>query len=198
MRRCDGPDTGVLLVSEEGRSRYLENGLWTSLKNQFREPTELLDDSSNEEDPLYNQISTASPFSDVPDLLLGSQSQAAGLRALHPEPAQIFKLWQLYLDNINPIVKVFHAPTIQKLVSAAASNLSGIPRDAEALMFAIYCVTIQSLSNEDCITVMGEFKDVLKQRYRSGAQYALLNANYLRTSNIMVLQAFTLLVVSPF
>ncbi|KAF1848767.1 uncharacterized protein K460DRAFT_384787 [Cucurbitaria berberidis CBS 394.84] len=43
------PQVGVL-VSEEGKSRYLENGIWTSLRGEFREPRELFDDDSSEDE----------------------------------------------------------------------------------------------------------------------------------------------------
>ncbi|KAF2794247.1 hypothetical protein K505DRAFT_304315 [Melanomma pulvis-pyrius CBS 109.77] len=38
-----------LLISGNGKSRYLENGLWTSLKGEFRDSKDILDESSDEE-----------------------------------------------------------------------------------------------------------------------------------------------------
>jgi hypothetical protein len=109
---------------------------------------------------------------------------------------QIFKLWQLYLDNINPLVKLFHAPTVQQILSDASGDLGDIPRNVEALLFAIYCITIESLGDGDCINLLGQSKAVASQRFRSGAQHALINANLLKTSDLMVLQAFALFIVS--
>ncbi|KAK6845968.1 C6 transcription factor [Apiospora arundinis] len=52
-------------------------------------------------------------------LLFGSRSShnAVDLSTLHPEPIQIFRLWQIYLDNVDPLLKVTHTPT-----SRAASS----------------------------------------------------------------------------
>ena len=76
-------------------------------------------------------------------LVLGVSSSSSNLRCLHPDPIQIFKLWQAYLANINPLVKVLHAPTVQQLISDACVDLDGIARDVEALLFAIYCLTVE-------------------------------------------------------
>jgi hypothetical protein len=121
---------------------------------------------------------------------------STGLRPLHPQPVEAFRLWQAYLDNINPLVKLFHAPTVQQLISEANGNLNAVPRNVEALLFAIYCIAVESLSDGECIAITREPKDVVRQRFRSGAQHALINASFLKTSDLMVLQALTLFIVS--
>ncbi|CAO2654056.1 Nn.00g107890.m01.CDS01 [Neocucurbitaria sp. VM-36] len=189
-------EVGVL-VSEEGKSRYLENGLWTSLKGEFREPRELLDDSSDDEvSEGFGKISVEPPIIDGTGLILGGQVLSTDLRSLHPQPVQSFKLWQSYLDNINPLVKIFHAPTVQQLISNATGDLDDVPRNVEALLFAIYCITTESLSDGECIAILGQSKSAASQRFRFGAQHALIKSSFLRTSDIMVLQAFTLFILS--
>ncbi|KAH7091573.1 hypothetical protein FB567DRAFT_558421 [Paraphoma chrysanthemicola] len=42
------PEAGVL-VTDEGRSRYLENGIWTSLQSEFRAARDILEDSSDDD-----------------------------------------------------------------------------------------------------------------------------------------------------
>ncbi|KAH6644293.1 hypothetical protein C7974DRAFT_459937 [Boeremia exigua] len=41
-------DVGVLLV-DHGKTRYLENGIWTSLRSEFRDLKEILDETSDDE-----------------------------------------------------------------------------------------------------------------------------------------------------
>jgi hypothetical protein len=188
-------EVGVL-VSEQGRSRYLENGIWTSLKSEFREPSQILEESTDEESPESDAILSEPHVLDSAGILFGSPSSSVRLRSLHPHPVQIFKLWLLYLANINPLVKLFHTPTVQQIISDASGNLDDIPRNVEALLFAIYCITIESLSDGDCITLLGQSKSAVSQRFRSCAQHALSNASLLKSSDLMVLQAFTLFIVS--
>ncbi|KAF2183439.1 hypothetical protein K469DRAFT_207762 [Zopfia rhizophila CBS 207.26] len=190
-------DAGML-VADEGKSRYLENNLWTSLRGEFRDTKEILDESS--EDEAYHEDSNGSTSevfsSDGGNLLFGSPKSATGLRFLHPQPVQIFKLWQTYLDNVNPLVKVFHTPTVQQLILNASGNLDDVPKNLEALMFAIYCVSLSSLGDVECDAIMGEPKSVVTPRFRSGAQHALVNASFLKSSDLMVLQALVLFLLS--
>lgn len=119
-----------------------------------------------------------------------------GRRPLHPQPVQIFKLWQAYLDNVNPIVRIFHTPTVQQMISNATGNLDDLPKNVEALLFAIYFAAVESLSPAECDSILGESKAVVSPRFTAAAQHALVNASFLKTSDLMVLQALVLFLVS--
>lgn len=114
---------------------------------------------------------------------------------MHPTTVHIFKLWQTFLENVNPLVKVLHAPTVQQQILKASSDLASISKETEALMFSVYCVALISMSAEDVEKELGESKAVLWSKYRQGARLALSNADLLRTSSLTVLQAFFLYLV---
>ncbi|KAH7130542.1 fungal-specific transcription factor domain-containing protein [Dendryphion nanum] len=190
----DATDPGVL-VSSDGKSRYLENGMWTSLKGEFRDSKEFLD--SSDEEPEQYEVPQPETFStNGPNLLFGSPKPGVSLRTLHPRGVQIFKLWQVYIDNVNPVVKVFHAPTVQQIILNASDELDDVPRNVEALMFAIYCLAVTSLSDTDCEAILGQSKATAVPRFRAGAQQALINAGFLKSSNLMILQALVLYLLS--
>ena len=192
-----GPTDIGVLVTDQGKSRYLENGIWTSLRSEFRNLKEILDDTSEDDSSNGDTGLTPEAFSlDVSRLMFGNPVSSIGLRPLHPRPVEAFKLWQAYLDNVNPLIKLFHAPTVQQIISEASGNLDAIPRNFEALLFAIYCIAVESLSDGECTLITGESKPMARQRFRTGAQQALINASFLKTSDLMVLQALTLFVVS--
>jgi hypothetical protein len=196
QKRSHLPSEIGVLVTEEGKSRYLENGIWTSLQSEFRNSKDILDDSSDEEPPdMYINSSSDYNTSRGTSLLFGDQKLLTTLRSLHPDSVQIFKLWQSYLENINPLVKVFHAPTVQQLILDSCGNLDGVSRSVEALLFAIYCISVESLSDGECIAMLGQSKSAALRLFRYGAQCALTNASLLRSSDLLVLQAFTLFIV---
>jgi len=115
---------------------------------------------------------------------------------LHPPTVQIFRLWQKFLENVNPIVKLFHAPTVQLQILEASADLENVSKEMEVLMFGIYATAVSSLSDTECTTMFGEDKEVLRLRYSGGARQALHRAGLLRTSNITILQGFVLYLVS--
>lgn len=190
-----GVDSGMLFA-EEGKSRYLENHLWTSISSEFRDNHKILQDSSDEEEAERDYRSTPEMPSEPSDLLFGTPRSSNDVHCLHPRPVQIFKLWQTYLDNVNPLVKIFHTPTTQQLILNATGNLENVPKNLEALMFGIYCCVLVSLSDAECDAIMGEGKSTVLRRFRSGCQQALINASFLKSSDMMVLQALVLLLLS--
>ncbi|KAJ5639674.1 uncharacterized protein N7484_007536 [Penicillium longicatenatum] len=130
-----------------------------------------------------------------PMMLMGLVSRES-LTELHPNPLQIFKLWQTFLENVNPLIKIVHAPTVQQQILEATGNLPKVGKELEALMFAIYCIALVSLQADEVERSFGESKKKLLLRCRRGAQLALSKASILRTSNLMSLQAFVLYLLS--
>ena len=132
---------------------------------------------------------------DASDLVFPSPG-TDDLRDIHPSTVDIFRLWQKFLDSINPIIKIFHAPTVQQQVLDASGDLDNIPKPTEALMFAIYSIAITSFSEPECLAVFGEEKPKMLTRFHAGARLALQRAGLLRSSDMTVLQAFMLYLVS--
>lgn len=108
----------------------------------------------------------------------------------------MFKLWQLFLDRVNPLSRVIHAPSVQQLVLEASGNLKIISRSAEALLFAIYSTAVMSINPTECQQLFDGDKRTLLGRYQFAAQQALINAGLLRTSDLQVLQTFVIYLVS--
>ena len=129
-------------------------------------------------------------------LLFCSRDASIDLSTLHPDQARIFKLWNLYLDNVNPLLKVTHTPTLQARVIDAASDLANIDPPLEALMFGIYCITVFSLSREECYRLFGASRQDVLKRFQLGAREALLNCGFLKSSDRDALTALHFYLVS--
>jgi hypothetical protein len=135
-------------------------------------------------------------FENDDHLLFGSRQTAVELSPLHPEPAQIFKLWQLYLENVNPLLKVTHTPSLQGRIVDAVSNVANINPTLEALMFSIYCTALLSLEADDVQTMFGLSKEDLLSRCQFGCRQALSNCGVLRCNDRECLTALFLYLVS--
>ncbi len=135
-------------------------------------------------------------FENNDHLLFGSRKTTVDLSTLHPEPVQIFRLWQIYLDNVNPLLKVTHTPSLQGRIIEASGNLTNISPALEALMFSIYCMSILSLTVDDCQNMFGTSKKDILARYQPICQQALSNCGFLRSSNYDCLTALYLYLVS--
>ncbi|KAF3000058.1 hypothetical protein E8E13_000709 [Curvularia kusanoi] len=128
--------------------------------------------------------------------LFGDSKVDGPLSMLHPSHVQIFRLWQVYSDNINPLLKITHAPTLQARILDAAVDINGISRELEALMFSIYCTAIITMSEDDCRTIMGGTKAGLLSKYQDACRQALINCGFLRSRERDCLTAFFLYLIS--
>ncbi|RYP24670.1 hypothetical protein DL765_000397 [Monosporascus sp. GIB2] len=130
------------------------------------------------------------------DLLFGSPKTNVDLSTLHPEHIHIFRLWQIYLENVNPLLKVTHTPSLQARIIDAADNITNISPSLEALLFSIYCVSILSLNEDQCRTVFGSPRKHLLTTYQFACQQALQNCRVLGSSDRDCLTALYLYLVS--
>ena len=117
-------------------------------------------------------------------------------RPRHPSPERIQQLWQIFAENVDPLTKVVHIPTVWPAIQKAASNTQAIPRSFEALMFAIYAAAIMSLKDNNCKQRLGESRKTLLSQYVSATKTALARAKFMGTSSLVVLQALVLHLLS--
>ncbi|KAI1169572.1 fungal-specific transcription factor domain-containing protein [Nemania sp. FL0916] len=191
-----GPDTDVITSAGENLHRP-RTFRWFPLQEKYRPRTDPIPDSSEEEDVgstinhAYDQMfghADGFPFA------VGGQPQS--VTDLHPPGVQIFQLWQFYLDNVNPLLKLTHTPTLQVQIIEASANLTRVSKSLEALMFAIYLMAITSLNDDEVEQTFAESKSVLLSKYQHGTQQALFNAGFMRMPDLTILQAFLLYCVS--
>lgn len=101
----------------------------------------------------------------------------------------------MYLDYVNPLLKVTHTPSLQGCIVEAANDTTGIEPTLEALMLGIYCVAVLSLTDDECQRDLGSSKQGLLTRFQLGCQQALWNCTFLRSNNRDCLTAFFLYLV---
>lgn len=183
------PDTGKLFTVR-GNSTLLDNPLFSSVNEELAHSQEVWGDSDDEEQ-VVEKIHEHFRI----DVVLGYAPVLPPMRLLQPSPEQIFKLWQIYLDNVNPLLKITHQPTVQAQLFEAAFNLDKVDRHFEPLMFAIYATATISITESECEELFGEQKTPLIARWLLGARQGLMINRFLGTADLSVLQAFTLYVV---
>ncbi len=114
----------------------------------------------------------------------------------HPEPRHIFKLWQIFVERVNPLIKIVHVPTIQQRIMDASWGAENLPPSTTALLFSIYSLAVMTLSSSDCEDLFGNTKNELLQRYRSETSRSLMAADLLLTRELETLQAFVLFLIA--
>jgi hypothetical protein len=178
------------LLSGEGTTRYIDSSLWRNLgEDEMNRIADEADGDAHDE---------ATPG----DILAGEPLYSAflgmsqNLLVFHPSTAHAKALCIAHVENVEPTCKILHIPTVSAMVETASAHPYYASKADECILFAIYHFAIVSLSENDCQQTFGQQRNVLRKRYHDALRQALVNASFLRTTQVPVLQALTLYLMS--
>lgn len=145
------------------------------------------------------------------NFLLRNTSAAHQREDLDTLPLQMLFLWQIYMENVDPFMKVLHVPTMTKVIRELRGKYHSLGPSMQALVLVISLAAIMSLQDEEVsdsnlgfemviclifwLKVRVNFntdKDQLAARYRLGTEQALEQADFLNKPDLIVLQALTI------
>lgn len=124
--------------------------------------------------------------------LFGFRALAYSLRSYHPTLPQAVNLFAVFTENVSPVIRLFHMPTLLKSYWEWIASLDSLDKNTEALLFAIYYSSCISLPNDQCVSLMGQTREAATEKYRFGVEQALARADLLNTHSMVLLQAAVL------
>ncbi|KAH8802543.1 fungal-specific transcription factor domain-containing protein [Xylogone sp. PMI_703] len=182
---CD--QFGELIIDDQGKSRYFNGSFWTSLSSEVQSLQLALDNDVDSSDNLSSKSS-------APDLsngmLFSFSSFAVDLRRQHPPPSIMDQLWNIFIHNFDPMVKVVHKPTMSVLILSAIADISHVTKDLEAVMFAIYYAALITLEPKDIRNLFQTEPSRVISQYRFLAEQALAQAEVIQSQDILTFEAF--------
>lgn len=128
--------------------------------------------------------------------LLGYRSVAHSLYSLHPPLAQAVTLFRLFTENVAPMIRIFHLPTLSRDYWDALASLDSIGKDTEAVLFTVYYTAVISLPSRRCIEVLGMPREQAVTQYRFAVEQSMARADLLNTQSTTLLQAATCFVLA--
>lgn len=194
---------------DDPAAKYVSGEFWANLSREVEgikaaldQPSESEDEHDDDEQAFmspesvgqsidYQTSPAAFTFSAA---IFGNPGAVEGVPLRHPRPDRIKTLRLLYFRNVDPLLKILHRPTIEKMFDIFIVNPEDHPlsKPFEALFFAIYFAAVASLSPENCHAFLGEDRAILSARYRHAVEVALAKAEYLSSSSLETLQALVL------
>lgn len=205
----EGADTWPTVAHEGAADEELD--LWQSLPPELRNPPvasvfarRFFGQKTNEERATEDR--GLQPLTVTTASILFNTTNPAPVP--HPEPRMILHLWQTFIDNVNPVMRIVHVPTTHQQIVDASWDAARAPPATGALMFAIYALALTSMTaaeytdmfartkTRETEQVLPPPKRELLTRYRMGAMQCLVAADLLTTRRLDVLRAFTLLILA--
>ncbi|KAI9661211.1 MAG: hypothetical protein M1821_009538 [Bathelium mastoideum] len=184
-----GPQATIFepkLLQGQSGTRLVDN-LWSRVAEEIHEA-----EDGTEEGSLEDTSDGAASDGDFA-YVIGWKTPAT---LSHPSAEIIYQLWQTFIENVNPLTKIVHIPTLQLAIEKAVGNIERIPKGFEALMFSIYSMAVLSLTEDECRETLGETKAILLPRFVAATKAALSRARFMSSTSIVVLQALVFHILS--
>jgi hypothetical protein len=118
------------------------------------------------------------------------------LTRLHLDFQILPRLREIYVDRVDPLMKILHLPTFWTALTNGRRHPQNLSQSLEAEVFVFYLATISTLKEDECQDLFGVQKSVMVSRYRLAARQALVTAGFLSTSSPMTLRAYAIFMVS--
>lgn len=183
-----------VLASGQGNAKYINSTLWRDLGDE--DMGEIYRDEQDEE---QQQDITGNSHTNVYEdpitaAFMGSQGQ--DLLHYHPSHAEALSLWKTHIENVEPLCKILHIPTTSQTVQRVSLNPSTATKTDECLLFSIYHFAIFSMTEDDCLQHLHQQRSTLLSKYSFATRQALLNANFLKTTSLTILQSLVLFLMA--
>ncbi|KAG0648436.1 Transcription factor vrtR1 [Hyphodiscus hymeniophilus] len=204
-------ETKTKLISKNGSSRYFDTYVsfaWSMAQlgrrgmSGLRRDTFPISDNDQFHHPVEEGISGSLDTSTVQEsdyldnspqeseLVLGNTPKNADLATLHFPLHILEALLEIYRVRVDPLMKFLHLPTLWPVMRHSLEDGQELSKSFTAIVFSIYFTTITSLEENECFSLLGEQKSTLAIRYKTAARQALINADFLKSSSLMTLQAY--------
>ncbi|KAI0401937.1 fungal-specific transcription factor domain-containing protein [Xylaria palmicola] len=189
----NSPTPAGKVVKEDGNVHFMDSYIRISFHDELAAMRNLIDDEDKED----TESGTAglSPENNS-DLFLGVEDTAIDLQQLQPDLVNVFKLWQIFIDRVNPLTKVVHIPSLQSVFMDATTDINNVSLPFQALLFSIYTMAIVSLNSEETLQLLGMVREEALNRYSRGVKLALTRANFMKNYTMTILQALALYMLS--
>ncbi|KAF7555096.1 hypothetical protein G7Z17_g2437 [Cylindrodendrum hubeiense] len=149
--------------------------------------------SENDENDSVDRLLQTTPTNlDHEAFVLGYDPPSDSPSSPHPSPSEIPFYWQTFVENVDPLIKIFHIPSMSKLMREIQRNIGSLSRSEDALMFAIYLAAVTSMTPNEARDLLGKDKETLVAQYRLATKKALARADFMSSSDLMTLQAIVL------
>ncbi|KAL8795401.1 MAG: hypothetical protein Q9195_002142 [Heterodermia aff. obscurata] len=195
-------DHYAAFIKQQGNSsRYLGQEFWSNISDEFNSLRQLIEGHTDDEDgcdeasPLSTGI--VDPSSSI---ILQDPNRLTDSELVFPPAGHSEVLFKYFFSNVDPVCKILHRPTVDTYFSNVEALVHPLTqkfkfRSLAAVTFAAYFAAVNTMSFQECLLYLGEEKTTLLARYRSNAEAALVEADFLNSLEISTLQAFVIYVV---
>ncbi|KAL4975641.1 hypothetical protein BDW66DRAFT_160279 [Aspergillus desertorum] len=123
-----------------------------------------------------------------------SQTWAHATMSLHPSLALGWKYWQLFLEKVDPLIKVVHRPSAFRILRIGLNNPTSLDAGEGALLQVFYLACVSAMDATDVQSSLHMSKSTALTTYRLAAEHALARSGFMTTTEWTTMQALVLFI----
>ncbi|MCJ1379801.1 hypothetical protein MMC17_002904 [Xylographa soralifera] len=180
--------TNPMIVKEDGEFAYLES--WNG--KIFESVTALRTSDGYPRTPVLSSIGSSALQSII------CRDPYIDLARRHPTPQDATALWDIFYRRVHPVVKISFNWEIEPLraTAIAPNGPNRLAFPDHAFIFAVYLISVTSLSEDECSRLLGQPKSALFSDFQILCEQALAGSNFLGASDIATIQASTMYIIA--
>ncbi|KAL3463250.1 hypothetical protein BJX64DRAFT_126196 [Aspergillus heterothallicus] len=183
IRRCPRPRTKIGAVPSRG-----DQALYDRIHMLEAQVSELTETVSVQAERLR---SLATPGGSKFPL---SHTWAHSVAPLSPSLALGQIYWRVFLERVDPLIKVVHRPSASRILRSAMDSPTSLNEGQGALLQVIYLACISAMDEADVQANLQMSKATAVSTYRMAAEQALARAGFLTTNDWNTMQALVLFI----
>ncbi|KAJ6006889.1 hypothetical protein N7451_004833 [Penicillium sp. IBT 35674x] len=109
-----------------------------------------------------------------------------------PTPSQAFVLWEVFQENVAPVVPIIHKPSFQALLMEMSAAPEQLDLNTRVLFLTVFLSSVISMSDEECVRDLDDTRTRLMTSFRQEIKAIFSRARVLETRDFTLLQAVVL------
>uniref|UniRef100_V5QQS3 Mrr1 n=1 Tax=Botryotinia fuckeliana TaxID=40559 RepID=V5QQS3_BOTFU len=181
---------------QETDSIYTHDGFWTRLSEEIDGLKQLIESPSDDEDENSGSTATspASKYDSPSQFVFDSRVTSSNVTIPYPSHDHTKVLFDIYFKNVHPMVVTMHKSTMYLFTNPNSELLDENTgrhkfKSLEASSFSMYLAAVTSMTNEECLELLNEERQILVTRYKTATEIALQESDFLNSVEIVTLQA---------
>lgn len=130
------------------------------------------------------------------DMPHSTAAPASNTDGSFPSPWQALQLWQAYVNNVDPVIKILHIPSIKPHIHAAIKDIERADKSMALLLSVVFFAAAISLDNENALRLLGCEKGAALQQFQRQVELAIAKSNVMHSPCLRSLQGLTIYLVS--
>ncbi|EED12155.1 C6 transcription factor, putative [Talaromyces stipitatus ATCC 10500] len=175
------------LLKDGASTRYINEGLLSQVLEKETELQSAIDTPGS-----VGTLEPRAPTLGFRGLISIPCIVTTDLSTLYPSRWQATRLWHVWLNNVNPVLKLLHIPTIQPAFFAAINSPAQVSADFSALLFSIYFAAVTSIDSSEAALILGQCHQAALNNFQYGLELSLHNAGFLDSPTIASVQAMSM------